>query len=402
MSRQEVLPGREFELGAMGEGYQQALRAGPQLVLFEGERGLGRTALLDAFADALRSRRRPRPAVMRLAPPDGPAPYEPVRHAALATDPRLYRRLAGARQGRVVQSSLVAEWLGAVPGWGDLAGAVAATADAVRRRRRPVALPTSALRDEAVEALHLKAVRHPVVLLLDDLDRAPDEAVEHLARLISAGGSAAVFVVGATLPAAPGGGRDVAASLRRAIPGDRLVVRRLGPLAEDVVAALVAAELSPACQALVPDVMAATGGHPAAVRAVLDQLRATDSPAEPGRRLPVPLPGPVCLPPPPAYAALPHAPRVVVAAGAAEGMSFSAATLAERLGRAEVEVEDQLAVAVHTGCLLPAGEAAAADGQVTSLYRFPAPHYLPAILAADRAGAAVEADPSAGVSPCRR
>lgn len=61
------------------------------------------------------------------------------------------------------------------------------------------------------------------------------------------------------------------------------------------------------------------------------------------------------------------------------GEEFDALTLARRLERDELAVEDQLALGVHYGLLQNLGERTLADGEVTTAFRFPSRHVRAAL-----------------------
>jgi predicted ATPase len=114
MANAPPLHGRSAELALLDEQLELAVRRAQQLVVLEGDAGIGKTSLLLAFAHRHGARGWRRGArSFHLRAPAGEA-YLPVHHAALAaTSQRVYDRLGGRRQAREVAGSLATDWLAA-------------------------------------------------------------------------------------------------------------------------------------------------------------------------------------------------------------------------------------------------------------------------------------------------
>jgi predicted ATPase len=378
------LYGRHEELALMREYLDRAVAGEQQLVLLEGDPGIGKSALLRAFAQT-HSRWDPRrPRILYLQPPDGEA-YEPVRHAALAaTSRRIYARVGGKRQATEVARDLLPEWLGAIPVGGELIAALTATWSALQRRRRRYSVEVVRTVDEDIEALLEAARRRPLVLLLDGLERADRGEIARLEALIrTADEGARILIVGAYCPTAPGVPDPPVHILRTTLPEDDELFeyRRLGPLERDAVQAWLSARFP---GATLPGpffdwLLGASGGHPGTIESTLGHLLETGKIRQAdGRwhfdtgpdRLHLPLIGE-------SFADLsainPQIAEVVQAASVL-GEKFDAASLAALLQRDELAVEDQLALAVHLGLLELLGERTLPEGDLTTAYRFPLPH----------------------------
>lgn len=164
---------------------ERAGRGGTHIVVVHGSAGAGQSEMLEAFAHmAARGGRRPRPRVLLLQPTPTEA-YRPLTHAALASRPSLYRRFGGERQARNVARSLAVEWLGAIPGYGDLIGAIGATAEALSRRRYTHGLPQLAVTENVAAALWVAARRRTLVLCIDAAERMSAAELRLLVPLLN-------------------------------------------------------------------------------------------------------------------------------------------------------------------------------------------------------------------------
>ena len=383
---QSVCFGREPELQLLDLFLDGAVEKGQQFVLFEGEPGVGKSALLDAFGSrtTLRPRRR-RPRVLRLAPPERDA-YRPVRHAALAaTSRRLYQKLGDERQVREMARDILPGWIGAIPIWGNLIAAIIATADALhrwRRRKRFAALDTT---DEYVEALLSAAHRRPLVLLLDDLHQADEEACAQLESLLrTADEGARILVVGAFRPTPPGVADPPIFAMIRRLPmaGEGYLHRYLEPLEHTGTEELLRHRLSvdhlPG--GLLPFLLEITGGHPAELLRAVDRLQQggaltrTSSAGwlfeEPGERLDA---GMQAVHTAADLGNLGPAIRSTVLAASRLAEQFTALAVARATRLDELLVEDQLALGERYGVLLRTGDVEE-DGEITTVYRFRSAH----------------------------
>jgi hypothetical protein len=349
---------------------------------------VGKTALLRALVVAPGRRWLRGARVLSLRAPEG-EPYEPVHHAALAaTSSRLYRRLGGTPQATTTARGLIIDWLSVIPAWGDLLNAIVGTLDVLQRRRRERAFAGIDTPDEDVAALIAASRRRPLILLVDDLERAAAGAVARLQSLIEVADEARILILGAYRPTAPGIPDPPVHRLRRTLPGkgESFLHLRLEGLDEAGVAEWARETFrgSEPPPSLVRWLHAATGGHPARLEATLAHLVETGAARrESGGWHFTEDPEARTIP---AFAdsladlgAL--APEVAAVLGSASvlGDEFDAVTLARLLGEDELEVEDRLALGVHYGVLRNLGERALDDGEVTSLFRFTSPHLRAAL-----------------------
>lgn len=380
--------GRVRELALLSEHLRRAVAGAQQLVLIEGDPGVGKSALLRAFARAGEGAAH-RARYFYLSAPEA-GDYLPVEHAALAIRRRAYKRFGRDRQATELAASLAVDWVSAVPVWGNLFGAVGATLRALRRRRRPPGTTSHPLADEHTAALIRAAKRRPLVLLLDDLHRADEEAVSRLETLITvADEGERIMIVGAYRPPAPGLRAPPIHALRKRLPeqDEIYTYHRLEALAAPDLAAWLREHFgaSPA-EEFVSWLHGATGGHPATVVATVRHLLSTGAVTRDGdgwhystdaKLLELPAVGH-------SFGDLsalnPHIAEVVISA-AALGDEFDAASLSDVLQRHELVVEDQLALGVHYGLLVNLGERRASDGDPTTAYRFTSGHLRAALLA---------------------
>lgn len=376
--------GRVRELQLLREALRRADEIGQELILLEGDAGIGKTALLRAFVRMHGGRRRGT-RILYLAPP-AEGRYEPIHHAALAaTNRRRYARLGEGRQAVELDRRMITDWLAAIPIWGSLLSAVAATAEALRRRMKSVSPDTTT--DPDIAALLAAARRRPLVLLLDQVELADPVSVARLESLVCvADEGSRILVVAAYRPTAPGVPNPPVHSLTRSLPlqNEAYSHVKLGPLDEEAVEAWVRDALGTDAVGVAAQVIRATGGHPERVAAAIERLRDAEPTAEAGAAetaSPIPTEH--------LYAdlqALPAAIAHAVRSASALGERFDALTLAEQLGEPELRVEDWLSQAVHHGLLLVEGETTRGDGEITTTYRFVAAHVFAALRSADEIG----------------
>lgn len=363
----EAFVGRDEELALVRGAMEEVRRGRPRAVLLAGESGIGKSAFLDAVADDLRSRGPRRLRVLR-ARDDDPSPYDPVADA-LGTE-----GVAARARGRRIARKLLPEWLGAIPVWGEIMGAVAETLDALARRRGTV--PPELEGDEALATLARWAARRPVALVVDDLDRADADGIRRLRLLVSAAPEGSrLLVVAAYAPPGVGEERRPAHRLPAELPRGRVVHDPLAPFGPGEVAAWVRGVFGGATLPMdvVERAYRLTGGHPGALHALLETgVLATEG-------------GTLVLDEEVAAGALGGADRgllerlgpdvaAVVRDAAALGDGFLAADLAEATDRDEVELEDRLSLAAHYGVLEIEGEEAGPGGLPTTRYRFRSSH----------------------------
>jgi len=376
--------GRRAEREVLREYVRRATAGNQQLVFLEGEAGLGKTALLTAFAVELVKNRGAR--TFYLSAPEGET-YQPVHHAVLAaTNQRLYRRVGGSQATEVVRSVYV-DWLSAIPVIGNFAAAVVATIRHSRNRKPKGFLPTGGSVDEDIEALLAAARRKPLVLLVDDLEKADTNEVARLEKLISvADSNARILIVGAYRPSAPGGIQPPVMRLLTTLPtADETFARlRLGALSLDDLKEWIEGRFPGAepPHTFLERLHDSTGGHPGAISEALANLQfrkgvrrtVTGLHFEADIAMP-PLAGGAA--PSVDLEAIPADIAEVVRAASVLGVEFDGTSLARLMKADELEVEDRLAGAVHYGVLESSGEAVLANGDIASRFRFKSPHIVP-------------------------
>lgn len=384
------LCGREAELHLLGTALERAMAGAQQLVLLEGDPGTGKSFLLRAFAALQPRRGRRAPRILYLSAPEGER-YEPVRHAALAaTSRQLYQGSAGTQQATDLARHVLPDWLGAIPVWGSLIAAVAATAQVVQRRLWQREFDSIDTADEYIAALIGAARRRPLLLLLDDLERSDREAVARLEALVcTADENARILIVGAYRPTAPGVLDPPIHGMLRRLPAQEEVYihRRLGPLSAEAVERWLqdrfpGAEVPPA---LLHWLHEATGGHPGTIEATLAHLQrrrairrgrgAWEFDTDPDR-LDLPDLGYSFAD----LSALNPYIADVVRAASLLGDQFDAASLALLMARDELAVEDQLSLAIRYELLHAVGEITLPSGELTTAYRFRSAHLRAALL----------------------
>jgi predicted ATPase len=343
----------------------------PRVLLYEGEQGSGKSSLLDEIAASpLLPRRRIRVSFLALAEGDA---LDAVAQAARAvTRIGLYDRLGGRRRTLGMLSRLAPEWIGAIPGWGDFLEAIVRTSEIIRRRRRR-AMPREMVAEEVAQILRV-ARRKPVALLFDNLELADEMAVERLRGLIrNAGVGMRLLIVGAFRTPPPGAPRAAIRLLVDRLPPQSIVHHRLGPLgAEDIDEWLAHRLDGGAPHDLRAWLVEETGGQPGAIEdtinALLERgdLRAQDgawafSPAARARDSA----GPQLD-----LSRLGDAAADTVRAASVLGDRFAGDELARLLGLDELDVEDQLAIAVRFGLLEVTGTLDRPNGELATGYRF--------------------------------
>jgi predicted ATPase len=393
---------RLSELALLRHHLETAHAGTPQIVLMEGAPGIGKSALLEAFAKGQERRVRRRVRFYYLSAPDGEE-YSPIHHVAMAaTDHRHYRRLGGKRQATRIARGMLREWLAAIPIWGNLMAAIAATWQVLNRRRSGWK-PPSETGDEFVEALLAESRRRPLVLLLDQLEAARSESIDHLERLVAdASTGCRLLVVGAYRPPPPGGVEPPIVKFRRRLAdgGAPHSHFRLGALEAAAVGEAVQLRFSGAVipEGFVEWLHATTGGHPQLVQETLTHLQRTRSiRRELGRwrieaesaRLDSSVESD--------FAELDGVEahlRDILAVAASFGEEFEVLDLAHRLGRDELDLEDELAGAGHLGLVEYAGEREHLSGDITTVYRFTSSHLRAELARRGPAGSGRDVRPS--------
>jgi hypothetical protein len=365
-----VFAGRDAELDVIGAAVMHAAAGTPTLVLIEGEPGGGKTALLQALETSpLLPRRRIRVATLDLGAADSEDAV--ARAARLLTSHGALSRVGGRKRVAAAIRRVMPDWIGAIPVWGDLLEAITTTAAAIRRRRGHA--PEEKLPEDIAE-LHRSARKRAAAVLIDNAHLAGPAAADRLHRLVGAAEiGTRLLIIAAYRPASPGAPPPEIARPTARLASERRIAIALRPLDREAVAALLQAELGGAVSALLlDDVMEASGGLPATVRARVDALRTSGAltPTEQGWSLDraavpeVTADDEIDLGPLGADVAL------ALTEGAVLGDEFAAAMLAQALGRDELWVEDRLAAATRLGVLHLVDAERVIDGDITSVYRF--------------------------------
>jgi hypothetical protein len=386
--------GRVDELQLLFRGLGRAALGQPHVIFLEGAPGMGKSSLLQLFA--LRATHRHKASCVIHVRSPGSGRYAPVAQAAkAATNKQLYDKVGGRRKAIAAARDLLPDWVGAVPGIGDVVAAIVATVQAIRRRRRGQAYSPSFTLSEDAEALLTVAARRPLVLLLDDLQDANDAEVAELDRLIRAAKhESKLLVIGAYRPTPQGAPDPPIHRLVAALPADTAHHHKLREL--------TAHELHLWLRKRFPHVEVPrdfldwlcryTGGHPAAVEDTLTRLlqrsviRFINRHWQIEERVDAALArddaeGAATVPTVDLSGIRPAVVEILRAASA-YGDEFNGSSLALLVEKDELYVEDQLALAAHHKLVETIGEATLANGEITTVFRFTSSH-LRAVLARD-------------------
>jgi predicted ATPase len=367
------LPGRDEERERFATALADAIQGSPRFVLFEGEQGSGKSSLLDEIARSpLLPRRRIRVAQIGVAPDDE---EDFVAHAArIVVRTPVVDRL-GLRRFVDMVSRVGGDWLGAIPGWGDLIEAVYRTIEVVQKRRQKPGAGEKLERD--IQSILRAARRRPVALLVDNLELANEQTVERLRKLLRAADvGTRLLLVGAFRTPAPGAPRPPIRALIDRVPPQLIVHGRLGPLAGADVETWLSHRLPGAAPApeFVGWLVAQTGGQPGALEASLGALiesgaiqQTDDSWTIEARKAlaAVEASGPEID-----LTRLGNDAANTVRAASLFGDRFAGDELARVLERDELLVEDHLALAARYGLVEIVGITDRSNGEIATLYRF--------------------------------
>jgi predicted ATPase len=378
VSRVPVFAGRSEELQLLSRYLHLSEAGEPQIVIFDGQSGVGKSSLLQQFSRRAVVRERPEWVISVAAPPEGS--YDAVEQAA--REANLRHRLVSGRGGLAAARELLPSWIAAVPGVGNLIAAIVATAHATRARRlRRSSQDTPPLGD-ACHSLLTEAARHPLVLLLDDLHLASPAAIGQLEQLIRGCDRGVHLLLVGAFEATPVGIPDppIGALLSRLPPG-RVHHRTLRELSGDELEILTGRRFP---GALLPDsfghhLIERTGGHPRAVEEHLERLVTSGAilfvdgrwEIAPWGEEEVPWDGVLTGAD---LTTIPPSTRETLRAASMVGDEFDGSTVARLMGRDELYVEDQLATALHLGLITATGEIADEEDEISTVYRFNSSH----------------------------
>jgi predicted ATPase len=385
MSEKKLFVGHASELALLDEYFHRAIEGDQQLVLLEGEAGIGKTALLSSVAREHARSRKAR--VFYLSPPVG-EPFRPVHHAALAaTDQRLYKRLGGRRQAAEVARSVYLDWIGLLPIIGNVLAATLGTVERIRRRKAGTFLPSTLSVDEDIAALLAAARSKPLVLLIDNLEEADAGEIGRLEKLIcDADKGARILIVGAYRSAAPGKPHPPVKRLLRTLPeaDEFFVERRLGPLSREEVEELLHHRFrgTPVPPPFLDRLHQSTGGHPGAIHETLADLQFRGGIRRRSRRwefeteiaMPVLHAGRSTVVD---LESLPAVIAEILQAASLLGAEFDSSSLARLVDLDELTVEDRLAGATHYGLLEVCGEDVLSSDDFSTRFRFISPQIVP-------------------------
>ena len=365
-----MFAGRDAELDAIGAAVMHAAAGTPTLVLIEGEPGGGKTTLLQALETSpLLPRRRIRVATLDLAVTDSEDAV--ARAAHLLTSHGTLARVGGRRRLAVAIRRIMPDWIGAIPVWGDLLEAITTTAAALRRRRGRA--PVEKLPEDIAE-LHRSARRRAAAVLIDNAHLAGPVGADRLHHLVGAAETGTrLLIIAAYRPSSPGAPPPDIARPTARLPSERRIAIALRPLAREAVAAFLQSQLTGTVSSvLLDDVMEASGGLPAAMRARLDALRSSGALtlSEQGWTLDTAAAPEVVSDEEIDLGPLGADVALALTEGAVLGDEFAAAALAKVLGRDELWTEDRLAAATRLGVLHLVDAEREIDGDITSVYRF--------------------------------
>jgi hypothetical protein len=186
-----------------------------------------------------------------------------------------------------------------------------------------------------------------------------------------------LLVIGAFASPPPGGPAPAIRTLVDVLPPDRRVHRRLKPLGDEALDAWFEEQFPGAAPSLPLRAWLAqhTGGQPGAMERAIEGLvergvlqpdgaRWTFGEFDPGTDTPVEVPPDVDL------GALGQDAATLLRVASRLGNDFDGQQLARLSGRDELQVEDQLAVAIRFGLLDVVGEIDLPDGDIATAYRF--------------------------------
>jgi tetratricopeptide (TPR) repeat protein len=253
--RETSLYGRDDEIARMSRLFGKAKSGEGQVVLVEGEAGIGKTRLIDEFIGRLRQDGEDLTFVFGTYPPGGAA----TAAGAFST---AYREHFGAEG---LEES-VRPYLPVTPGL--VAGfAALLRGEATPKGEEP--LTKDSLQSVFLQATRALAAERPTIVLVDDLHFAPEEGLALFAALANGIAEHRVLFVGTARPGLP---ESWVAGIDRLEFGERLALPRLGP--KDLARLLLDAFRSERlAQELAFEIAAKSDGNPFFVFEILESLR---------------------------------------------------------------------------------------------------------------------------------
>jgi DNA-binding winged helix-turn-helix (wHTH) protein/tetratricopeptide (TPR) repeat protein len=275
VSAPPILVGREAELGRLGELFTQALTGQRQIVFLEGEPGIGKSAVIEAFLRQVRGSATP-PLIGY-----GQCVEQQGEREAYMAVLEILERLGHGGSGAEVLATLRS----IAPSWLAQVSSLQEPGDAEQLGRwLELATPQRMLREFAglIEAL---SVKHPVVLVLEDLHWSDRGTLELVSVLAQRPERARLMLVGTYRPA-EAAARDLPIQQVRATLRARRRCTEIGLeyLARSHVAAYLSERLggARASDDVVAIVHSRSDGNPLFMTVLVDQLIARGWLAEDG------------------------------------------------------------------------------------------------------------------------
>ncbi|MHC5012669.1 MAG: ATP-binding protein, partial [Planctomycetota bacterium] len=209
--RETALYGREEDLAKLASLYEKAKAGSGQVLLVEGEAGIGKTRLVDEFVASLRQEGEDFNFLFGAYPPGGAA----TAAGAFST---AYRE----HFGEEALEATLGDYLAATP---VLIPAFAALLKGEPPPEGKEALTKDSLQTVFVHATRGLAAERPTVVSIDDLHFAPEEGRALFASLALAAPGHRILLVGTLRPGVP---QDWIADVERLEHASRTVLRRLG------------------------------------------------------------------------------------------------------------------------------------------------------------------------------
>jgi DNA-binding winged helix-turn-helix (wHTH) protein len=253
--------GRDDTLARLHASYAAAADGDRQLVVVEGEPGIGKTTLAQAFVQAARN---PQARIAHAAcveQHEGGEPYRPLLDAWM----RLCRGTDGGRVLAILRRC-APTWLAQLP-------ALHLPGERKALERQTTGVTRTRMARELTDAVEALAADAPVILWLDDLHWADRPTLDWLTAFTQRRDRARVLVVASTRPADPGSAQVLGAE---ALVKPSCRVIRLDGLDRHGTHALVAARLRDAdgqMDALADRLYVVTDGHPLFLTTMLDELQ---------------------------------------------------------------------------------------------------------------------------------